>query len=56
VRILPLEGFPPVKVGAYWHGSLTPLLRAFLDEAQGYIRQHWPAWQCDDTSNASAKA
>jgi DNA-binding transcriptional LysR family regulator len=56
VRVLPLEGFAPMKVGAYWHGSLTPLLRAFLDEAQQYVQQHWPAWQCDDPLSASAEA
>jgi DNA-binding transcriptional LysR family regulator len=49
VRILPLEGFDPVEIGAYWHGQLTPLIRAVLEEGQRYVRQFWPEWQCDDT-------
>lgn len=56
VRILPLEGFAPVKIGAYWNGSLTPLLRTLLEEVRGYLRQRWPAWQCDDALDVSAQA
>jgi DNA-binding transcriptional LysR family regulator len=32
VRVLPLDGFPPLVVGALWRGRKTPLLEAFLDE------------------------
>lgn len=34
LRALPLEGFPPVTIGALWRGRKTPLLQAFLDELQ----------------------
>jgi DNA-binding transcriptional LysR family regulator len=32
VRALPLDGFPPVTIGALWRGRKTPLLQTFLDE------------------------
>jgi DNA-binding transcriptional LysR family regulator len=32
VRALPLNGFPPVIVGALWRGRKTPLLETFLNE------------------------
>jgi DNA-binding transcriptional LysR family regulator len=34
VRVLPLDGFPPVVIGALWRGRKTPLLGAFLEEMQ----------------------
>jgi DNA-binding transcriptional LysR family regulator len=34
VRALPLPGFPPAIIGAQWRGKTTPLLQAFLAEAQ----------------------
>jgi DNA-binding transcriptional LysR family regulator len=34
VRALPLDGFPPVTIGALWRGRKTPLLQTFLDELQ----------------------
>lgn len=34
VRALPLTGFPPVVMGAIWHGKVTPVIQAFLDELQ----------------------
>ena len=34
VRALPLDGFPPVVIGALWRGRKSPLLEAFLAEAQ----------------------
>ncbi len=49
VRMLPLEGFDPLDVRAYWHGPLTPIVRAVLEEGQRYVRQLWPEWQVDDT-------
>ncbi len=39
VRVLPLEGFPPVVIGALWRGRKTPLLEAFLEEMQ--LRARW---------------
>jgi len=34
LRVLPLDGFPPVTIGALWRGRKTPLLQVFLDELQ----------------------
>ena len=34
VKMLALNGFPPVLIGALWHGKTTPLLDAFLDMAR----------------------
>jgi DNA-binding transcriptional LysR family regulator len=34
VRVLPLNGFPAVVIGALWRGRKTPLIEMFLDEAQ----------------------
>ena len=34
VRVLPLDGFPPVVIGALWRGRKTPLLEVFLEEMQ----------------------
>jgi len=34
VRVLPLDGFPPVVIGALWRGRRTPLLEVFLQELQ----------------------
>ena len=42
VRVLPLEGFDPVEMAILWHGEPTPLVRAVLEEAHGYVAQHWP--------------
>src|SRR6266513_669315 len=32
IRVLPLEGFVPVELAAFWPGKITPLIQAFLDE------------------------
>ncbi len=34
VRALPLNDFPPVVMGAIWHGKTTPVIHALLDELQ----------------------
>ena len=34
VRVLPLNGFPPVVIGAHWRGRKSQLLGVFLDEMQ----------------------
>ena len=34
VGALPLNGFPPVVIGALWRGRKTPLLETFLNEAK----------------------
>lgn len=38
VRALPLEGFPPLIIGALWRGRKTPLIDIFLAEAQKRAR------------------
>jgi DNA-binding transcriptional LysR family regulator len=44
VRLLPLEGFTPVTIGAMWRGELTPLNRAMLEEVRRYALKKWPEW------------
>jgi len=39
VRVLPLDGFPPVVIGALWRGRKTPLLDAFLEELKRRAEQ-----------------
>jgi len=39
VRALPLEGFPPVVIGALWRGRKSPLIETFLAEAQRRAKQ-----------------
>ena len=41
VRALPLEGFPPLVVGAIWRGQKTALIQIFLTEAQLRAKQLW---------------
>ena len=38
VRALPLNGFPPLIIGATWRGRKTPLIEAFLSEAQKHAQ------------------
>jgi DNA-binding transcriptional LysR family regulator len=38
VRALPLDGFSPLVIGAMWRGRKTPLMEAFLSEAQKRAR------------------
>lgn len=44
VRVLPLEGFPPVTMGALWRGEPTPLLQAAIDGVADYTKATWPEW------------
>jgi DNA-binding transcriptional LysR family regulator len=39
VRALPLPGFAPVTIGVLWRQQLTPLLQAFIAEAQSRARE-----------------
>jgi len=39
VRVLALDGFPPVVIGAMWRGRKTPLIETFLAEAQKRAKQ-----------------
>ena len=38
VRALPLDGFPPLIIGAMWRGRRTPLIDVFLTEGQKRAR------------------
>lgn len=38
LRKVPLEGFPPVVVGALWRGKPGPILKGLLDEMQAHAR------------------
>ncbi|HLP07396.1 MAG TPA: LysR family transcriptional regulator [Opitutaceae bacterium] len=46
VRLLPLEGFASLEIVALWSGEATPVMTEFLENAQAYVRQAWPQWQC----------
>ncbi len=39
VRVLPLPGFAPIKIGALWHGHVTPLLQAFIEESKSRAKE-----------------
>jgi DNA-binding transcriptional LysR family regulator len=39
VRTLPLDGFPPVVIGALWRGRKTPLIELFLEESQRRVKR-----------------
>jgi len=39
VVALPLDGFPPVVIGALWRGRKTPLLETFLNEVKERARR-----------------
>jgi len=34
IRVLPLPGFAPIKLGALWRGKMTPLVQSLLDEVK----------------------
>ena len=48
VRVLPLEGFEPMTMGALWRGELTPLMRATLAGVQRYSRETFSSWAVTD--------
>jgi DNA-binding transcriptional LysR family regulator len=48
IRVLPLDGFEPMTMGALWRGELTPLMRSTLEEVQRYVRETFPAWAAGD--------
>jgi DNA-binding transcriptional LysR family regulator len=45
VRVLPVEGFEPISVGAVWRSEPSPLVRAAIEEVQIYAHEIWPEWQ-----------
>lgn len=46
VRVLPLDGFPPLEVAVVWNGEPTPVISAFLQEAKRYVKKKWPGFYC----------
>jgi DNA-binding transcriptional LysR family regulator len=44
VKLLALEGFTPVTMGALWRGEPTPLVQAAIEGARGYAHATWPDW------------
>jgi DNA-binding transcriptional LysR family regulator len=39
VRVIPLPGFEPIRVGVFWRGRPSAILQTFLDEARLRARQ-----------------
>jgi len=39
IRVVRLDDFAPVVLGALWPGKITPVIRAFLEEIQARIKQ-----------------
>ncbi|HEY3914478.1 MAG TPA: LysR family transcriptional regulator [Verrucomicrobiae bacterium] len=39
VRSVPLNGFPPVLIGAMWRGRKSPLIETFLSETQRHAKR-----------------
>jgi DNA-binding transcriptional LysR family regulator len=48
VRVLPLDGFAPVTMGALWRGEANPLVQAAIDSVRGYATERWPEWACQE--------
>jgi DNA-binding transcriptional LysR family regulator len=46
VRLLPLEGFAPVTMGAIWRGEASHLAQAVIDGVREYTRETWPERAC----------
>ena len=46
VRVLPLENFPPVTMGAMWSGKLNPAAQATVEGIYAYTRKTWPNHVC----------
>lgn len=48
VRVLPLEGFAPVTMGALWRGEPAPLARAVIEGVRQYAKEMWPERACGE--------
>lgn len=46
VRELPLDDFPPITMGALWHGELKPAARATITGVHDYAKKTWPKLCC----------
>ena len=48
VRVLSLEDFEPMTMGALWRGEPSALVRGAIEEVQRYSRETFPEWACAD--------
>ena len=48
VRVLPLEGFEPMTMGALWRGEPSPLMSATLEAVRNYSQETFAAWAVAD--------
>ena len=48
VRVLPLEGFEPMTMGALWRGEPAPLIRTILEQVWQYSRETFSTWAVAD--------
>lgn len=48
VRVLPLDDFEPMTLGAVWRGELTPLARVVIEEFRQHALEAFPQWCCAD--------
>jgi DNA-binding transcriptional LysR family regulator len=55
VRVLPLEGFEPLTMGALWRGEPTPLIRTTLEAIREYAQQTFASWAVTDPLPGTAR-
>jgi len=48
VRVLPLDGFEPMTMGALWRGEPSALVRGAIEEVRRYAHETFPEWACAD--------
>ena len=48
VRVLPLDGFEPMTMGALWRGEPSPLVRSVIEEVRRYSHETFPQWAVPD--------
>lgn len=48
VRVLPLEGFEPMTMGALWRGEPSELMCAVIREVRNYSHKTFPEWAVAD--------
>jgi DNA-binding transcriptional LysR family regulator len=46
IRVLPLDDFAPVVLGALWCGKKTPMIEAFITEIKSRIKAFTKAGSC----------
>jgi len=46
VRMLDLDGFPPVVLGAMWYGEPGAATQAIIDAVYEYVKRAWPEAVC----------